>query len=158
MKRPKAEHGSNDAPDCPMVPLHNIVQVLHLTQFNWRAGIDLNALDRSGVGTILVNGDLIGQAVLSDGALEISPLAADQHVVLIHPPTVADQALAATNSCGKHRQDLKRPAVDERVIDERTVLMHHLLDVPQAQRISVISAHAGEHDLEWIMQSLENLV
>jgi hypothetical protein len=131
--------------DDPMILLDHVVQILHLTQFNRCAGIGLNTLDGSGVGTTLVNGDLVGQAVLTDGAfqeaarcgqiafgreqkvdsgavtvdgaIEVLPLAADQHIGLIHPPTVADRALAATEGRGKYRQDFERPAVNGRVID-----------------------------------------
>lgn len=136
----EAEHRSDDALDGPMILLDDVVQILHLTQFNWRAGVGLNTPDGSRIGTTLVDGDLVGQAVLTDGAfqdsarcgqiafgrkqkidcaavtvdgtIEIFPLAADQHIGLIHPQTVANRALAATEGRGKHRQDLERPAVE----------------------------------------------
>ena len=69
-KRLKTQHGSDDALDGPMILLDDVVQILYLTQFNGRASIGLNTFDGSGVGTTLVNGDLVGQAVLTDGAFQ----------------------------------------------------------------------------------------
>ena len=69
-ERLEAKHGPDDALDGPMILLDDVVQILHLTQFNRRAGISLNGLNGSRVGGTLVDGDLVGQAVLTDGAFQ----------------------------------------------------------------------------------------
>lgn len=43
------------------------------------------------------------------------------------------------------------------VIHENATLLHHLLDVAQAQRVSHIPTHAGEHHLKRIVQPFEDL-
>ena len=53
-----------------MILLDDVVQILYLPQFNRRASIGLSTFDSSGVGTTFVNGDLVGQAVLTDGAFQ----------------------------------------------------------------------------------------
>ena len=47
--------------------------------------------------------------------------------------------------------------MNRHVIDENTALLHHLLDVPQAQRVRHIPAHAGEHHLKRVVQPFEDL-
>jgi hypothetical protein len=43
------------------------------------------------------------------------------------------------------------------VIHENAPLLHHLLDVAQAQRISYIPKHSVEHHLKRIVQSFKDL-
>jgi hypothetical protein len=69
-KRLEAEHGPDDALDGSIVLLYDVVQRLHLPQVDRRAGIFLNGVDGSGVGATLVDGDLVRQAVLADGAFQ----------------------------------------------------------------------------------------
>lgn len=69
-ERLEAEHGSDDAFDGPMILLHDVVEILHLSQFDRRAGFSLNALDGGRVGAAFVDGDLVGQAMLADGAFQ----------------------------------------------------------------------------------------
>jgi transposase InsO family protein len=47
--------------------------------------------------------------------------------------------------------------MNREVIHENAPLLHHLLDVAQAQRISRIPTHAGEHHLKLIVQPFEDL-
>jgi hypothetical protein len=146
----EAEHGSDDALDGPMILLNDVVQILHLTQLDQRAGISLNAVDSGDVGATLVDGDLVRQAVLADGAfqetaccgqiafgrkqevdggavtvdgaIEILLLSCDQHIGLIHPPAITNRALAAERH-GQHGQNLQRPAMDGFVINEYAALV-----------------------------------
>ena len=41
-ERLEAEHGAGNAFDGAMVLLHDVVQILHLAQFNWRARVGLH--------------------------------------------------------------------------------------------------------------------
>ena len=43
------------------------------------------------------------------------------------------------------------------VIHENTALLHHLFDVPQAQRVNHIPVHEGEHHLKRVMPPFEDL-
>jgi hypothetical protein len=69
-KRLEAEHGPDGALDGSIVLLYDVVQRLHLPQVDRRAGIFLNGVDGSSVGATLVDGDLVRQAVLADGAFQ----------------------------------------------------------------------------------------
>lgn len=44
------------------------------------------------------------------------------------------------------------------VINADTALLHHFLDVPQAQRIGRVPAHAGEHHIQRIVHALDHLL
>ena len=70
VKSVEAEHGSHNRFDGSMVLLDDIVEVLDLTQFDVGAGVGLNALDGCSVGTALVNGNFLRQAMQPDGALQ----------------------------------------------------------------------------------------
>lgn len=94
-KRLKAEHGPDDALDGLMNLLDDVVQILHLTQFNRRAGIGLNTFDDSGVGTTLVNGGLVGQAVLTDARSRKRRAAARSCLAVSRKSTVAPSRAAA---------------------------------------------------------------
>ena len=119
--------------------------------------------DGGGVGSALVDCDLVGHAVQVDGAFEerpgcgvisfgaqqeidciavavdravqVLPLACDLDVGLIHPPTQADWALAPAERSCQHRQQFHRPAMQRGVIDEDPAFGHHLLDLAKAQRV-----------------------
>ena len=43
------------------------------------------------------------------------------------------------------------------VVNENTALLHHLLNVAQAQRVGHIPAHAGEHHFQRIVEPNEHL-
>ena len=62
----EAERGSHNRRDGSMVLLDDVVEVLDLTQFE----VGLNALDGCSVGTALVNGNFLRQAMQPDGALQ----------------------------------------------------------------------------------------
>jgi hypothetical protein len=43
------------------------------------------------------------------------------------------------------------------VIHEDSAFLHHLFDLPKAQRVRYIPAHAGEHNLKRVVQPFEDL-
>ena len=55
-----AQHWANDPFDRSMVLLDDVVKIFAVTYFNGRLMIDVVAFDRSGVGTTLVDSDLLG--------------------------------------------------------------------------------------------------
>jgi hypothetical protein len=71
-----------------------------------------------------------------DGSVRILPPAGDPAVCLVHPPTCAHRKLASSKRRGEHWQDLDRPPMNRRVIDEHAALAHHLLDLTEAQRVA----------------------
>src|SRR5450830_128735 len=42
------------------------------------------------------------------------------------------------------------------VVNENTPLLHHLLDMAQAQRVGNIPAHANQHHFQRVVEPLEN--
>ena len=55
----EAKHGADDALDGSMILFDDVVEVLHLRQFDRRTGIVPNGVDGSGVGATLVDGELV---------------------------------------------------------------------------------------------------
>ena len=43
------------------------------------------------------------------------------------------------------------------VINKYTALLHHFLDVAQAQRVGHVPAHAGQHHFKSVVQPLESI-
>src|SRR5450631_4801966 len=67
------QHRSNDPFDSAMILLDDIVEVLALAQFDVAAILGVVALDRRGVGTALVDGDLLRLAVQCNGLFQEAP-------------------------------------------------------------------------------------
>ena len=42
------------------------------------------------------------------------------------------------------------------VVDENAALLRHFLDMPQAQRVGHVPAHAGQHDFQRVVKLLED--
>src|ERR1022692_930743 len=76
---------------------------------------------------------------------------------LVHAPARASLPLVPAKDRGQYWQDLDRPAMDSRVIDEDAALFHHLLNMAQAQRIGGVPAHADQHDFDRVVQPLDHL-
>jgi hypothetical protein len=180
------EHRAHNAFDRSVVLLHDVVEVSALAQFDVRAGVGLDAQDGSGVGAALVDGDFLGHTVQADGLFEkasrscvislgakqkidrifvaidgsvqVLALASDPDLGLIHSPARANGALSPSEHGGHHRQDLHRPAMDGRVINDNATFGHHLLNVPQAQRIGRVPAHAGKHHFQRVVHALDHLI
>lgn len=58
-KRLKAQRRICDAFHSPVVLLHEVIQVLGLTQLNIKTGVSIDAANGSRVGTAFVNGDFL---------------------------------------------------------------------------------------------------
>jgi hypothetical protein len=44
------------------------------------------------------------------------------------------------------------------VVYENATLVHHFLHMSQAQRVGNVPAHTGQHDFQWAVKPLEDLV
>ena len=66
------------------------------------------------------------------------------------------EPLLSTANSGERRQHLGGPPVNGRVIDRHATFGHHLLQMPQAQRVGYVPAHANQDHFNWIMQPLKN--
>ena len=79
-----------------MILFDDAVEVLRLAHLNVRTGVGSNALDGGRIGTALINGDLLGHTVQTDGLFEkascarVISLGAQQKVdrvaVTVHRP------------------------------------------------------------------------
>ena len=169
-----------------MVLLDDVVQVFVLAYQDVNTGIGLDTFNGRRIGTALVDGDLLGQAVQVDGALQktpgrcLVPLSSQQKVdgvasavnralkvlpltrhfdvSLVHPPTTTNRTFASTKDCSHHRQYLQRPAMYGGVVNENAALLHHFFDMSQAQRVRHIPAHAGQHDFQRAVKPMQKLV
>ena len=68
-----------------------------------------------------------------------------------------DCALAATKDKRHDRQNFQSPAVHGGVVHEDATLLHHFLQMAKAQGLSCIPTGTHQHDLDWVVQALENL-
>ena len=168
-----------------MVLLDDVVQVFALAHNNVGASGSLDTFNGGRVRAALVDRDLLWHVVQVDcalqkppgcrqiafgseeevdrvaravnSALEIFPVARHQDAGFVHTPASTNGALASTKHHCQHRQHFDRPSVDCGVVNQSTALVHHLLNVAQAQRGGHVPSHAGEHDFQWIVQPLEDL-
>jgi hypothetical protein len=89
-----------------------------------------------------------GLTVPVDSAVEISPLALDLDVRLVHPPALAYRALVTFPECGfQLRREFLSPAADVGMVDFDATLYHHLFQIPVAERVSQVPADAGQNDV-----------
>ena len=44
------------------------------------------------------------------------------------------------------------------MVNENAAVLHHFFRVPKTQRVGHLPTHAREHDLQWVMQPLQDLV
>ena len=72
-KRLESEHRACDSFDRPVVLLEDVVQVFVLAHQDVDTGISLDTFNGRRIGTALVDGDFLGQAVQVDGALQKAP-------------------------------------------------------------------------------------
>jgi len=184
-KRFEAEYRSGDPFDSPVVLLDDVVQVFTLAQNDIDASVSLDVCNGGRVRAALVDSDLLGHVVQVDGpfqkaprrsqialggekevdrvaiaidcAVKIFPVTSHLDVGLVHAPASTNGALASTKHGGQHRQHLDRPSMHCGVVHENTALLHHLLNVAQAQRVGHVPAYAGQHDLQRIVQPFEDL-
>ena len=128
-----------------MILLHDIVEILDLSNDDGRAMLLVIAPDGRRIGLTPVNGDLFGHAVPADGlgqkalgsplvpllgqqkvnrlaspihrTVQVLPLAFDTNVRLIEPPAHPHGPLAAVERLFQLRTVLHDPPVDRGVID-----------------------------------------
>ena len=96
-----------------------------------------------------------GLALLIHGTIEVVPHAFHLNIGLVHPPTDPHGTLAAMECLFQLGTVFHDPALDGRMIDRHPTLLHEFFDMPIAQRIRHIPAHAHENDLLRKMGPLE---
>jgi hypothetical protein len=62
----KPEHRPGPAFDGPMVLLHDVVQVLDLTNLDGHLALGIHRVKRGQIGAALVDGHRLGRAILND--------------------------------------------------------------------------------------------
>src|SRR5947208_2942404 len=78
---------------------------------------------------------------------EIVPVTFDLARGLVHPPTPPHRALAARKRLFPQGTVLHAPALERRVVDRDPTLLQQLCDMPIAQRVGDIPAHAHAKDV-----------
>ena len=179
------QHGSGAPLDCPMVLLDAVVEIFGLADLDRRLTISIDGFERGEIGTAFVDGHRLGDAILSDrflkvtpgcslvpmgaqqevdgvavlvdGPVEIFPVALDADVCLIHSPALSNWQLATAKRFLQYRQQLERPAMDGRMIDRRPTFGHHFFKMTQTQRIGDVPAHARQNHLQRIVQAFQYL-
>jgi hypothetical protein len=84
--------------------------------------------------------------VAVDGAIQISPLAADLDVCLINMSFARHRPLAPIELFQQERRIVNCPAVDGRVVHMHASLGHHLLKIAQAQAVSQVPPDTEQDD------------
>src|SRR5262245_4450045 len=158
-----------------MILLHNVVEILDLTDGDRGAVLLVVALDGRFIGRAAINGDLLWHAVAADrlgqkafgrllvaflreekvnrlshfidSTIEIAPLALHLDVGLIHPPTDPHGTLPAVECLLQLWAILDDPPVNRGVIHLHAPFLHEFLDVACAQRVRYIPAAPHENDL-----------
>jgi hypothetical protein len=87
-------------------------------------------------------------ALLLDSTVKLFPDALDLNVSLVHAPAAANRALIFARHFLDQRQEADRPSVDRGVVDRDAALLHYLLDMPIAQRISGVPADADQDHVD----------
>ena len=72
-KRFKSQHGPRASLDRPMVLLDEIVEIFGLADVDRRFTISIDGFERGEIGAAFVDGHRLGDAILSDRFLEITP-------------------------------------------------------------------------------------
>ncbi len=99
-----------------------------------------------------------GIAIAVDGSIEISPLASDFDVSLVHVPFPADASFAKIEALEQFGRVADDPSVNGRMIDGDAPLGHHLLQVPQAEIVRQIPPNAEQDNGSIKMPALEHRV
>lgn len=175
-ERFEVEHRPSHPLDGAVVLFDSVVEVFDLAHQDRHIAAGVDRIDRRLVGATLVHRDLVriavrshglveealrrshvalcrqqeidGLALLVDGAVEVFPDALDLDVRLVHAPAVTNRALVFARHFLDQRQEADRPSVDRRMVDRHAALLHHLLEVPVAQRISRVPADADQDHVD----------
>src|SRR5262249_19717778 len=174
-KRLKTDHGTCHPLHTSMVLLYYIIKVFDLTDGDGRAVLLVIAFDRGFIGVTAVNRDRLGEPVAADRllqkaqgglcvpvlgeqkvnrlavliyrAVEITPLALHLDGGFVHAPADPHGTLAPMEGVLQLGTILHHPALDGRVVDRYPALFHKFFDMPIAQGIREIPAHAHENNL-----------
>ena len=142
----------------------DVVKVFRLVRHMGKAGILTGAMDSSRIGTALVDGDLLRQAMQVDGSVQkaqccclVSPgcqkkvdrganlghctirvcsLTRNLGTGLVDSPPHSDRALASAKDKGQNQQESQWPAIHGRVVNKDAALVHLLFNMAQTQPIS----------------------
>jgi hypothetical protein len=90
-----------------------------------------------------------------DGAIQVPPLTFHADVGLVHAPAAIHRSLPTLKGRFELWAVLQHPAVDGRVIDGHSTLLHELFDLAIAQGVRHVPPDAGEDDVLREMGPLE---
>jgi hypothetical protein len=166
-----------------MILLHNVVEILDLTDGNRGAVLGIVALDGRFVGRTPVDGNLLRHPVAVDRlfqkaerrrlisvlrqekvnglprlihcTIEIVPLAFNLDVRLIHAPAEPHRPLPAMKRRFQQGTVFHDPTLNGRVVDRHATFLHEFFDVPVAQGIGHIPPHTHQNNLLRKMGSFE---
>jgi hypothetical protein len=93
-----------------------------------------------------------------DRPIQVRPFAADLDVRFIDAPRASDRASESVPALLELRHVALNPAHDRRVRYRQSALGHHLHQVPQAQLVSKVPAHAQDDDVALKVPTLEQTV
>jgi hypothetical protein len=175
LKRFEVEHRPGHPLNGAVILLDNVVQILNLAHQDRHVAAGVDRIHGRLVSAALVHRDLVwiavhshglveealrssyvalrrqqeidGFALLVDGAVEVFPGTLDRDVRLIHAPATADRALVFAGHFLDQRQEADRPSINRRMVDRHAALLHYLLEVPVAQRISGVPADADQNHI-----------
>ena len=88
-------------------------------------------------------------AELVDGSVDVSPLASDLYIRLVHLPAVTDPVAAGSSSLGQQRREALHPPVHRHVVDLDTALDEQLLDVAVRQPEAQVPADSNDDYVGW---------
>jgi hypothetical protein len=91
-----------------------------------------------------------------DGAIQIHPATAHLDVGLIDMPFARQSALAKIEPPQEFRRITDHPAMDRRMINADAALGHHFFEIPQAQSVGEIPAHAQKDNRTIKMAATEH--
>jgi hypothetical protein len=166
-----------------MILFHDIVEILDLADGDGGTVLLVVALDGRFIGRTSIDGDLLWHAVaadcleqeplggllvalfcqqeinglarLIDGTIEIIPVALHIDIRLIHALADPHRALAPVERLFQLRTIFHDPTLDSRVVDRHPTLFQQFFDMPIAQGIRQIPAHAHQNDILWEMGPLK---
>src|SRR5262252_7928925 len=160
LERFKPQHGSCHPLYASMILLHNVVEILDLTDGDRGAVLGIVALDGGFIGRTPVDGDLLRHAVAADRFLEkaerrllvsllseekvnglavlihrpiqIAPLAFDFNRGFVHPPADPHRALTPVECLFQQGTVFHDPALERRVVNRAPTPLQQFFDMPIA--------------------------
>jgi len=162
---------------------NNVVAILGFTDGDGGAVLLIIALDGRFMGCTPVDGDLLLHAVAADrlgeeplrsvrialccqqeinglaglihGTIEVIPLAFDLDIRLIHAPADPHRTLTPVKRLFQQGTVFHDLALDGGVVDRYPALLQEFFDMPVAQGIRHLPAHAHKDDIGWEMGPFE---